>query len=119
MNTKNVGETVKFKLDGKRDGEGVILSTNEEGYIVKLTAPCKEFEEGLNIIVFEDEIVWFGTNTMKSKLFTVFDTGNSCVIGEYKHLSSAKRRRNKELSTRKLPAYFIIIRLPDGNCLTF
>jgi len=45
---------------------------------------------------------------MKRK-YQVYDSLGSRVIGKYKHLSSAKRKRNKELKDRNLPAYCILI----------
>lgn len=47
------------------------------------------------------------------KKYDVYDTGNSCIIKEYKRLSSAKKKRNKELMERNLPENFIIIRDTD------
>ena len=55
------GEIVKFRLDGKWDGEGKVIynpSLNYETHLaVELTQPCKEYTEGMEIFVAADELL--------------------------------------------------------------
>lgn len=62
--SKNVGDVVKFRLDGRREGEGKISEIYLDGkdftvhsYSVELSFACKEFLAGVNIIVFPDELI--------------------------------------------------------------
>ena len=54
-----INQTIKFRLDGKREGVGIIQEIDpiSETIVVELTEPCKEFEKGSKIFVFKDEIV--------------------------------------------------------------
>lgn len=58
MKTLEVGQTIGFRLDKNRHGEG-ILQVREDGFWqVKLTQKVKEFEEGDVIFVWDEEIFY-------------------------------------------------------------
>ena len=50
---------ISFRLDGRWQGEGQIVSVNddEQAVAVRLTKKCKEFEKGHLIFVFFNESV--------------------------------------------------------------
>ena len=57
LNKFTCGSPVKFLLDGKREGQGIIRAIYSHTLEVELTAPCKEFDTGVVILVDYDEIV--------------------------------------------------------------
>ena len=52
-----INQVIKFKLDGVRDGEGLVKYIATDAVDVELTKPCKEFPVGSRIIVSLNEIV--------------------------------------------------------------
>lgn len=55
-----IGKKINFLMDGRWPGKGIVVEdiTDEKDYLsVCLIEPCKEFDVGLEIAVFPDEIV--------------------------------------------------------------
>ncbi len=48
---------IKFRLDGKWEGSGMIETYHSNHFGVRLDSDCKEFEAGELISVYFDEIV--------------------------------------------------------------
>ncbi len=52
-----IGDKIKFRLDNHWVGEGIIKASYSNVYEVELTAPCKEFDTGVMIIILKKEVV--------------------------------------------------------------
>lgn len=50
-------DQIKFRLDGRWDGEGRVKAIYSHTVEVELTKPCKEFDTGVMVIVDHSEIV--------------------------------------------------------------
>ena len=51
-------QMIYFRLDGKREGEGKFVRyVSTDGFIVKLTKPCKEHPAGTELIIAKDLII--------------------------------------------------------------
>jgi len=90
-------DTVKFRLDGRVEGIGVVTEVHSHSYHVDLTKPCKEFDAGVVIIVDAREVydiispVASGALEIveRSSGFYVVD-GSGIVAGPFDDLDGAK-----------------------------
>ena len=52
------GDLIKFRLDGRVEGEGIFKYSRLVDIVVELTKPCKEFETGQEIIISTNEVIY-------------------------------------------------------------
>jgi hypothetical protein len=53
-----LNEKINFLLDRNVEGEGIVKAIYSHTVEVELTSPCKEYNDGVMILVDHSEIVW-------------------------------------------------------------